>query len=182
MSAYTSARSMVLIATDVAARGIDVEGINCVIHYDPPDDAKVYKHRSGRTARAGSRGVVISLVKGNEKRRYDKIQKEVGIKKRFTDPHPDDLEKKEFKLVEPRSKRVKNKHRQSPRKGNSQNGNENRSRRPDYSKKGKRKKRFEKKNDSPRNWGEKKNNRGRKKNDRHQRKNNRGFERRRSKR
>ena len=49
-----------------------VEGINCVIHYDPPDDAKVYKHRSGRTARAGSTGVVISLVKGNEKRSFKK--------------------------------------------------------------------------------------------------------------
>ena len=42
--------------------GIDVDGINCVIHYDPPDDGKVYKHRSGRTARAGNSGTVISFV------------------------------------------------------------------------------------------------------------------------
>ena len=44
-------------------RGIDVDGINCVIHYDPPDDGKVYKHRSGRTARAGNSGTVISFVR-----------------------------------------------------------------------------------------------------------------------
>ena len=162
MSKFTTGQSMVLIATDVAARGIDVEGINCVIHYDPPDDAKVYKHRSGRTARAGSKGVVISLVKGNEKRRYDRIQKDVGIKKRFSDPHPDDLEKKEFKLVEPRSKRVKNKSKHRPQK----HGRENRvaSRREnsqgkgrtDQSKRGKRKRRFSNLDGSPRNWGEQK--------------------------
>ncbi|HJM65980.1 MAG TPA: DEAD/DEAH box helicase [Candidatus Thalassarchaeaceae archaeon] len=171
MSSFSSGRSMVLIATDVAARGIDVEGINCVIHYDPPDDAKVYKHRSGRTARAGSTGVVISLVKGNEKRRYDRIQREVGIKKRFSDPHPNDLEKKEFKLVEPRSKRVKNKPRQKSQRGDrrrsrgdnredSQRGNQEDSGRRDHSKKGRRKKRFSNADGSPRNWGEQKKGRG----------------------
>ena len=162
MSKFTTGRSMVLIATDVAARGIDVEGINCVIHYDPPDDAKVYKHRSGRTARAGSKGVVISLVKGNEKRRYDRIQKEVGIKKRFSDPHPDDLEKKEFKLVEPRSKRVKNKSKHRPQKHSRENRADSRREnsggrgRNDQSKRGKRKRRFSNLDGSPRNWGEQK--------------------------
>ena len=99
MSKFSSGRSMVLIATDVAARGIDVEGINCVIHYDPPDDAKAYKHRSGRTARAGNSGVVISFVKKNEQRSYNRIQREVGIRKRFTDPRPEELKKNEFNLV-----------------------------------------------------------------------------------
>ena len=162
MNKFTTGRSMVLIATDVAARGIDVEGINCVIHYDPPDDAKVYKHRSGRTARAGTKGVVISLVKGNEKRRYDRIQKEVGIKKRFSDPHPDDLEKKEFKLVEPRSKRVKNKSKHSPKKHSRENRNNSRREnsrekgRRNQSKGEKRKHRFSNLDGSPRNWGEQK--------------------------
>ena len=68
MNKFSSGRSMVLIATDVATRGIDVDGINCVIHYDPPDDGKVYKHRSGRTARAGNSGTVISFVRKNEQR------------------------------------------------------------------------------------------------------------------
>ncbi|MEE2626306.1 MAG: DEAD/DEAH box helicase, partial [Candidatus Thermoplasmatota archaeon] len=89
MNKFSSGRSMVLIATDVAARGIDVDGINCVIHYDPPDDGKVYKHRSGRTARAGNSGTVISLVRKNEQRTYNRIQREVGIRKRFTDPNPE---------------------------------------------------------------------------------------------
>ncbi len=104
MNKFTSGRSMVLIATDVAARGIDVEGVNCVIHYDPPDDAKAYKHRSGRTARAGHSGVVISFIKGNEQRIYGRIQKQVGIRKRFTDPRPEDLKKNDFKITkeEPR--------------------------------------------------------------------------------
>tara|TARA_B100000902_G_scaffold388062_1_gene433087 strand:- start:565 stop:1998 length:1434 start_codon:yes stop_codon:yes gene_type:complete len=174
MSKFTSGRSMVLIATDVAARGIDIEGINCVIHYDPPDDAKVYKHRSGRTARAGSTGVVISLVKGNEKRRYDRIQKAVGIKKRFSDPHPDDLEKKEFKLVEPRSKRVKNKHQQRSQRRDSGRRERTSTGRPDYSKRGKRKKRYSKSNDSPRNWGEENNERRNRRNSRNQKRGGRG--------
>ena len=178
MSKFTSGQSRVLIATDVAARGIDVEGINCVIHYDPPDDAKVYKHRSGRTARAGSTGVVISLVKGNEKRRYDRIQKQVGIKKRFSEPHPDDLEKKEFKLVEPRSKRVKNKHHQKSKQGNSRR--RDRRGRPDYSKQGKRKKRYSNSNDSPRNWGEEKKGRKKRRDRRSQRRGFRGNNRKRS--
>ena len=180
MSKFISGQSRVLIATDVAARGIDVEGINCVIHYDPPDDAKVYKHRSGRTARAGSTGVVISLVKGNEKRRYDRIQKEVGIKKRFSDPHPDDLEKKEFKLVEPRSKRVKNKHNQKSKQRNSRRRDRRGGGRPDYSKQGKRKRRFSNSNDSPRNWGEEKKGRKKRRDRRSQRRGYRGNNRKRS--
>ena len=52
MAKFVEGRCMALVATDVAARGIDVEGINCVIHYDPAENGKAYKHRSGRTARA----------------------------------------------------------------------------------------------------------------------------------
>ena len=99
MNKFSTGRSMVLVATDVAARGIDVEGVNCVIHYDPPDDAKAYKHRSGRTARAGQTGVVISFIKGNEQRIYGRIQKQVGIKKRFSNPRPEDLKKNDFKIA-----------------------------------------------------------------------------------
>ena len=180
MSKFATGRSMVLIATDVAARGIDVEGINCVIHYDPPDDAKAYKHRSGRTARAGSSGVVISLVKGNEKRRYDRIQKQVGIKKRFSDPHPDDLEKKEFKLVESRSKRVKNRSNQNSNQRNPRRHDRRRDGRSDNSKRGKRKKRYSKQSDSPRNWGEEKKGRMGRRDRRSQRRSHQGNNRRRS--
>jgi superfamily II DNA/RNA helicase len=52
----------VLVATDIAARGIHVEGIELVVHFDPPTEPKAYLHRSGRTARAGAAGTVITLV------------------------------------------------------------------------------------------------------------------------
>ena len=51
-----------LVATDVAARGIHVDDVDLVVHFDPPADHKDYLHRSGRTARAGADGVVLSLV------------------------------------------------------------------------------------------------------------------------
>ncbi|MBT3772035.1 MAG: DEAD/DEAH box helicase, partial [Euryarchaeota archaeon] len=76
----------VLVATDVAARGIDVKGVECVIHYDPPENGKAYKHRSGRTARAGESGVVICFVQRAQKSSYIKIQKEVGIRYDFNPP------------------------------------------------------------------------------------------------
>jgi len=67
-----------LVATDVAARGIHVDNVAGVIHFDPPGDPKDYVHRSGRTARAGARGVVISLVPGELRRDVAVIQKDLG--------------------------------------------------------------------------------------------------------
>jgi superfamily II DNA/RNA helicase len=58
----------VLVATDVAARGIHVDGVDLVVHFDPPADHKDYLHRSGRTARAGESGTVLMLVQSNEAR------------------------------------------------------------------------------------------------------------------
>ena len=74
LEAFTDARSPVLVATDVAARGIHVDDVSLVLHYDPPADSKTYTHRSGRTARAGAAGVVVSLLLpdqvGQAKRRF----------------------------------------------------------------------------------------------------------------
>jgi superfamily II DNA/RNA helicase len=56
----------VLVATDVAARGIHVDGVDVVVHYDVPDDHKTYLHRSGRTARAGAAGVAVTLLEWNQ--------------------------------------------------------------------------------------------------------------------
>jgi superfamily II DNA/RNA helicase len=67
-----------LVATDVAARGIHVDDVACVIHFDPPEDDKTYVHRSGRTARAGAEGVVVSLVPNELKRDVAKIQRDLG--------------------------------------------------------------------------------------------------------
>jgi superfamily II DNA/RNA helicase len=84
-------RVQALVATDVAARGIHVDGVECVIHFDPPADFKDYTHRSGRTARAGANGVVISLVPGELKRAVYDLQKDLGFEKGVTSKDFEDL-------------------------------------------------------------------------------------------
>jgi superfamily II DNA/RNA helicase len=76
---FTDGRLPVLVATDVAARGIDVDGIDVVIHYDPPEDHKTYLHRSGRTARAGRGGLVVTLALWNEQLDVERIQRRLGL-------------------------------------------------------------------------------------------------------
>ena len=68
-----------LIATDVAARGIHVDDVSTVVHFDPPNDEKDYVHRSGRTARAGASGTVVSLVLGGEKRAVKRMQHRLDL-------------------------------------------------------------------------------------------------------
>ena len=70
----------ILLATDVAARGIDVEGLTHVVHYHLPDDIEYYTHRSGRTARAGKTGVSFTLLNMREAYRLKEIEKLTGIK------------------------------------------------------------------------------------------------------
>ena len=105
MEKFAEGRCMALIATDVAARGIDVSGINCVIHYDPPDNGKAYKHRSGRTARAGAAGTVISLVQNPQKKMCNRIQKDVGIFVQFAPPDFNDLPKYDVEYIPPPRKK-----------------------------------------------------------------------------
>ncbi|HWG72765.1 MAG TPA: DEAD/DEAH box helicase [Acidimicrobiales bacterium] len=69
----------VLVATDVAARGIDVDDIDIVIHYDPPEDHKGYLHRSGRTARAGRPGLVVTLVLWDQQLEVERICRRLGV-------------------------------------------------------------------------------------------------------
>lgn len=75
---FSSGRKRVLVATDVAARGIHVDGVDLVVHVDPPQEWKDYIHRSGRTARAGTKGVALSLLDSKEIRGYLKMQDEFG--------------------------------------------------------------------------------------------------------
>jgi superfamily II DNA/RNA helicase len=79
LRAFVEGRLPVLVATDVAARGIDVDGIDVVIHFDPPEDHKGYLHRSGRTARAGREGLVVSLILWNEQLDVERIQRRLGL-------------------------------------------------------------------------------------------------------
>ncbi|MDE3132935.1 MAG: DEAD/DEAH box helicase [Acidobacteriota bacterium] len=68
-----------LVATDVAARGIDVSGISHVINFDPPHDSETYVHRVGRTGRAGATGVAISLVSGDQVKEMNRMAGALGI-------------------------------------------------------------------------------------------------------
>src|SRR5205807_10262062 len=76
---FTDGRLSVLVATDVAARGIHVDEIDVVVHYDPPSDHKSYLHRSGRTARAGTSGVVATLVLWDQELEVRQLQKRLGL-------------------------------------------------------------------------------------------------------
>jgi superfamily II DNA/RNA helicase len=70
----------VLVATDVAARGIHVDDVDVVVHYDPPEEHKSYLHRSGRTARAGNEGIVVTFVLWDQELDVEQLKKRVGIR------------------------------------------------------------------------------------------------------
>ena len=74
------ARTPVLVATDVAARGIHVDDVGLVVHVDPPADPKDYLHRAGRTARAGESGTVVTLVLPHQEREVTKMAERAGVK------------------------------------------------------------------------------------------------------
>jgi superfamily II DNA/RNA helicase len=76
---FTSGKTSVLVATDVAARGIHVDGVDVVVHYDPAEDHKAYLHRSGRTARAGESGVAVTLQLWNQENDVRVIQRRLGL-------------------------------------------------------------------------------------------------------
>lgn len=80
MQRFRNKSLQILIATDVAARGLDVDDITHVINYSLPDDPEVYIHRSGRTARAGKSGISIAISNESERRKIKSIEKKGGIK------------------------------------------------------------------------------------------------------
>ncbi len=97
---FASGRVKALVATDVAARGIHVDGVASVVHFDPPGDAKDYVHRSGRTARAGATGTVVTLVTGDQRRDVRRMQQELDLVDALTDPRLHEIT--EGRHVEPR--------------------------------------------------------------------------------
>ena len=86
LKAFHSGAARVLVATDVAARGIDVENVACVLHFDPPSDHKDYVHRSGRTGRAGADGTVISLVTSDQSGAARTLQRALGLPQKLEQP------------------------------------------------------------------------------------------------
>ena len=79
MRSFKKERIQFLIATDIAARGIDVEGLAFVIHHQLPEQTEYYTHRSGRTARAGRKGISIALIEPRERSRITKLEKELDL-------------------------------------------------------------------------------------------------------
>src|SRR5580704_15597573 len=79
LDAFAAGHPRVLVATDVAARGIHVDGVELVVHFDPPNDHKDYLHRSGRTARAGATGLVVTLALREQVREVQRLHEAAGV-------------------------------------------------------------------------------------------------------
>ncbi|HLS92148.1 MAG TPA: DEAD/DEAH box helicase, partial [Microbacterium sp.] len=87
---FSSGRISVLVATDVAARGIHVDDVDLVVQADAPDEYKTYLHRAGRTGRAGREGRVVTLIPRNRRRRMSELLKRAEIEAPFRDVAPGD--------------------------------------------------------------------------------------------
>ena len=83
---FANGKAHVLVATDVAARGIHVDGVECVIHFDPVDEDSAYVHRSGRTARAGAHGKVISFVDPGQVKLVKAMKRRLELPQEITRP------------------------------------------------------------------------------------------------
>jgi superfamily II DNA/RNA helicase len=91
LAEFASGRAQALVATDVAARGIHVDDVRCVVHFDIPADDKDYVHRSGRTGRAGATGLVVTLVPREQFKDMKRIQRTLGLPVGIGEPTLDDL-------------------------------------------------------------------------------------------
>jgi superfamily II DNA/RNA helicase len=79
LKAFASREARALVATDVAARGIHVDDVGCVVHFDLPADVKDYVHRSGRTGRAGATGLVVAFVTDDDRALALRLQRDLGL-------------------------------------------------------------------------------------------------------
>lgn len=79
LEGFSDGSTPVLVATDIAARGIDVDDVSLVVHVDPPAEHKAYLHRAGRTARAGTSGTVVTLVMDEQRKEVDQLLRKAGV-------------------------------------------------------------------------------------------------------
>jgi superfamily II DNA/RNA helicase len=79
LDSFSKGRADALVATDVVARGIHVDDVPCVVHFDPPPDHTDYVHRSGRTGRAGRTGTVVTLVTDEQRKEIQGVQRALGM-------------------------------------------------------------------------------------------------------
>ncbi|MCE2528746.1 MAG: DEAD/DEAH box helicase [Acidimicrobiia bacterium] len=133
---FASGRVQALVATDVVARGIHVEDVSAIIHYDLPADHKAYLHRSGRTARAGKEGIVVSLVPPDQIKELRHMKRRLGLRQPVTDVDLTDIQPLDRKARRPKPRRAPANPGRQPTTRRRQNGrpgrptNKNRSRHP----------------------------------------------------
>src|SRR5207248_4511019 len=115
---FKEGHTPVLVATDVAARGIHVDDISLVLHVDPAADHKDYLHRAGRTARAGASGVVVTVATHDQRRMVRRLTDRAGVRAESTTVRPGDAELTRITgAKEPSGEPVVERRRESPRRG-----------------------------------------------------------------
>lgn len=109
MKRFKEGKFKVLVATDVASRGLDIPNVDLVIQIEPPKEVETYIHRSGRTARAGASGVCITFYTPKTKYLIEDIERQAGVKlKRVGVPQPEDVIKASAKDILHNLKNVNN--------------------------------------------------------------------------
>jgi ATP-dependent RNA helicase RhlE len=105
LSDFTSGKARVLVATDIAARGIDIKDVSHIINFNLPEDSESYVHRIGRTARAGKSGVAISFCDGTELKLLKGIEKTIGMEIPKNSDHPFHTDRKSLSPAAPKAPR-----------------------------------------------------------------------------
>ena len=119
---FVAGRTRVLVATDIAARGIDIEQLSHVINYDLPNESETYIHRIGRTGRAGLGGVAISFCDFDEKAYLKDIQKLIGKEIPVVEENPYPMQIFEPRVVQPRPTRAERSAKLAAKQGSSPGG------------------------------------------------------------
>ena len=88
LGAFSKGRVQALVATDVAARGIHIDSVDAVVHFDVAADEKDFVHRSGRTGRAGATGTVVTLVTPDQRKTVQRMQRSLGLRDQTVKPDP----------------------------------------------------------------------------------------------
>lgn len=101
LSRFVAGSVQALVATNVAARGLHIDDIDIVIHYDPPDDLKTFVHRSGRTARAGEEGLVVTLVEWDKTLEVERLQQSAGLNTEIVKMYSNDPRLADLTTFEP---------------------------------------------------------------------------------
>jgi ATP-dependent RNA helicase RhlE len=129
---FKDGRTRILVATDIAARGLDIEAVTHVINFDLPNEPESYVHRIGRTARAGASGVAYSFCDVDERKYLKDIEKLIGLNIAINEDHPfiSDVSIPKPKVQESKSGQHQSQSRKPKRKGQWHNRRRNKTKPP----------------------------------------------------